>query len=199
MIRSPALFHEVECETMSKRTRSRWIRRIVWGAVTWFVVTLFFGPFGYVSICRDCGREQHETEFRLPLIDLPYFWFHSETDTEFSSRLRPLVPSHECRWLFGHGGGPGLNASCALGDGSSLLNIVRRKRITSFILNVDRFEGRATARSWIAKSLDPNQSDSVRSWLLSTDFPESGFETEIEYRKWKSIANTESAYVLEPR
>src|SRR5436309_77765 len=106
---------------MSNRTKTRWVRRIVcvWGTVACLVVTVLFGRFDYVSICQHCGRARRSTEFQVPLTDVPYYWFHRDNDTEFSSRLGHMVPAHECRWLFGHGGGNGI--VCALGNASSLL------------------------------------------------------------------------------
>lgn len=182
---------------MSNRTNKRWIRRIVWGAGIWLVLTVLFGPFGYVSICQHCGRARHTTEFQVPLLGLSYFWFHHVEDTNFSSRLGQLVPSHECRWLFGQGGGNGI--VCAIGKGHSLLNVVNQPTIVSFIQNVDRFEGHAASQDWIAKSLDPDQADTVRHWLIGSIFPESGFDSEDEYRRWRTRADTEDAELLAPR
>lgn len=176
---------------------TRWIRRIVLGAVVWLVLTVLFGPFGSVSICQHCGRERHVTRFLIPLTDITYLSFHRVNDTEFSSRLAHMVQEHECHWLFGHGGATGFNLSCALGKGSSLLGVVRRKHIVTFIENVDRFEGRAAAQNWIDKCLDPTETDSVHGWFVGVDFPESGFETEAQYRKWKSLADAESPYLQE--
>lgn len=184
---------------MINHTKTRWIRRIVLGVVIWLVLTVLFGPFGSVSICHHCGRERHVTRFLIPLTDIPYLSFHRVNDTGFSSRLAHMVPEHKCHWLFGHGGATGFNLSCALGEGGRLLSIVRRKSIVTFIENVDRFEGRTAALNWIDKCLDPNETDSVRGWFAGVGFPEAGFETEAQYRKWKSLADAEGAHLQESR
>ncbi|MFN0052533.1 MAG: hypothetical protein ACKV0T_10085 [Planctomycetales bacterium] len=170
----------------------KWIARCGWRRIVWTVVAmvLVIGPFRfhYFSVCGDCGAVRNSSERQIPVFPFPYWRSHAIQETVLSRTVARLglIGQHEHRWLFGHGGGNGIQ--CALGSGRHIRKSADSDLVAIFLENTWEYEGEESAGEWLAFALSPDDSQRMWSALSLTKFPEVGCTSTDEYRAWRTAA-----------
>lgn len=114
---------------MPQRRRSL----LILGVVSFLIASLTFGSYHSNSICPTCHRMQSRTEFQVPLVGLPLFWWTSEQETPVEKWLaihRPVSP-HKHDWWFAQGMGNGV--MCALGPGRMARDLSNREAAVNLL------------------------------------------------------------------
>lgn len=156
---------------------------------------LFDGPFGYSSICTQCGMRRFSRDWFVPFTPLKVGTVNAEAATPLSTVLheKQIVPAHTHRWLFIHGAGHG--AMCAIGNGSRLLNATNEKAACTIAVLHDCGQFAFRDRL-LAGLLNPDTCGLYRS---ATYIPPLETFTDAELQRWMEKQSQEIDDLLRVR
>jgi hypothetical protein len=165
----------------SSRT-TRWLTGI--GSLLVLAAAFAFWPFRfyYDSVCSQCGAIQSTTEWQLPLNHHCFFRRSTVEATALSSYLTSsgVVGTHQHQWLFGHGGGNGVQ--CALGDGDNIRATVTSPEVVHLLAYSRQFGEQEESSNLLRFAFDRDISRAILS--LATHAPTNGFVSREAYRVW---------------
>ncbi len=144
---------------------------------------LIAGPFGYHSVCDQCGLSRQTVNWQLPFTECTFFTRSTESETPLSTLLltNGIVPVHSHHWLFATGAGNGVR--CAIGPGRHIRSTIESKEFATLILVLHQ-RGQAAFRDRILRvAFDPRSSDRVRALYFRGDGAEMS-DTDLE--RWVS-------------
>ena len=156
---------------------------------------LFDGPFGYSSICTQCGMRRFSRDWFVPFTPIKLGTIHSESETPLSTVLheKQIVPAQTHQWLFIQGSGHGI--MCAIGNGSRLSNATNEDAASTIALLHDR--GQIAFRDrLLAGLLNPDTCGLYRS---ATYIPPLETFTDAELRRWMEKQSQEIDDLLRVR
>lgn len=146
------------------------------------ICSIFFGAFGFSSICTRCGAIRDTTDWQIPLTSVTLFRTSSERQTPVSAELlrSNVVVKHDHQWLFISGAGNGV--TCAIGEGRHIRPVVQSDGVASILDASERF-GEVQFRERLVRLMfDPKTSEVVRG--LGFSAPTNGFTDAAEFRSW---------------
>jgi hypothetical protein len=165
-------------------TKPKWFAKSL-GVVLIFAAAFVLYPFcfSYVSVCAECGAEQHSQEWKLPWTDWTVFKHSSFHATPLSRYLSSsgLVAAHTHNWLFAAGGGNGI--TCAIGQGRHLWQAIRAPNSARLLESMRTYDGPEAALNFLRLELDPAVSQRGPIMMIAL-FPTNGFSNKEQYHAW---------------
>jgi hypothetical protein len=165
-------------------TKPKWFPKGL-GVVFMFaaVFVLFQFCFSYVSVCTECGAEEHTQEWKLPGTDWTVFKQSSVHATSLSRYLASsgLVATHTHKWLFAAGGGNGV--TCAIGEGRHLWQAIRQPNSAGLLESIRTYDGPEAALKFLRLELDPAVSRRGPLMMI-VSYPTNGFSNKEQYHAW---------------
>jgi hypothetical protein len=145
---------------------------------------VLFGTFGSSSVCGGCGAVQRSTEWQIPFTSVTYWESTFVVQTPLSAVVARvgLPPCAPHNWLFAHGSGNGV--MCAISDGRHIHQAAASPQVAAFVSAVSQYRGPTEARRWVKMILDPAASRDVRSLVVVSNIPESGFADREAFERW---------------
>ena len=132
------------------------------------LLAIAYGLFGSTAVCTQCGRLRSTTEFQVPVVGIPYFWFHTQKPSPLSAVLdeHGIRRGHAHAWKFCTGSGNAVMR--AIGPGRYVLGAVHEPRVAAFVRNLIDYGTRAEAEEWV-RPCSTTQGRAVRAtcWLNS--------------------------------
>ncbi|MEW6157511.1 MAG: hypothetical protein AB1813_08770 [Verrucomicrobiota bacterium] len=132
-------------------------------------LTYFSDPYGFYSVCKQCGMIRLSTKWMLPGTFITVFTNSKERSTPLSRTVLNygIVPPHKHDWLFGQGSGHGV--TCAIGSGRHIWPAAQSQKLADLLLLLHK-HGKTEFRDQILVGvLDPETTQLFMS--LTFDAP----------------------------
>lgn len=160
------------------------ILRVTAAIVAGACVLICYDPYGYFSICTQCGATCSTKVFHLPFTNTELFQFSSTHESDFSNTLTSLhlKSEHEHHWLMARGGGHGV--LCALGKGRQVAATAMDNDVTQLIISSKQFADAEFTERLVHGVLDPSTTQAA--WQLAQLFAAAKPACKNDFETWKA-------------